>query len=156
MKNYILYVLPFRNGKHFKFGITSVESLKRIKGLNKIYDIDIDKSFIYRGEKSVITSTESELKIYEFLEVDDYIGLPGYTEIREVSELENTISIIENYNLKKESLVKYKEMVINKNGIRKIPNKSFVRKTGGDIIQMNLPIDINDVTGIPDIPHYLP
>jgi hypothetical protein len=87
MDEHILYILPFKNGNHFKFGITGVKKFTRIKSLNRTYGIDIDKSFIYRGDKKSIVLIESKLKENEFLQVDDYIGIDGYTEVRKISEL---------------------------------------------------------------------
>lgn len=98
MTDYLLYVLPFKNEKHFKFGISRQKKLERIKDLHNIYEIDIDKSFFYTGSKEVITFIECELKKFESLEIDDYYGIAGYTEIRNISELEKTIKIIESYD----------------------------------------------------------
>lgn len=110
MDEYLLYILPFNNGSHFKFGITRCKNFKRIKSLNRKYGVDIDKSFIYRGDKRSIILIESKLKENEFLQVYDYLGEDGYTEIRNISELKNTIDVVEGYkefNLIKEPLKIY-------------------------------------------------
>ena len=44
MKNY-LYILPFKDKKHFKIGISS-NNHSRILHLNRLYDIDLENSFI--------------------------------------------------------------------------------------------------------------
>lgn len=152
MNDYILYILPFKNGNHFKFGITKIQSLKRIKQINSLYDIDIDNGFIYRGDKTSVISAESELKIYETLEVDEYLGLPGYTEIRDISKLDMTINIISKYNLLKEPLKVYEEMCVVKT-IR-LPSRNNIKSSGSDLSE--LPNDIfNTSSDIFDIPYHL-
>lgn len=151
--NYLLYILPFKSGKHFKFGITRVQDLKRVKNINKIYTIDIDKSFIYRGDKHSILNIECKLKEHEHLIVEDYIGMDGYTEIRSISELNNTINIIEKFKefkFIKEPLINYYKLVSYKN-YKFIPKVKTNVKTGGNNLpdlELNI-VDINEI----DIPY---
>ena len=154
MKDYILYVLPFKNGKHFKFGITRVKNFTRIKMIHKMYEIDMDKCIIYRGDKTSIMLVENRLKEYELLQVEEYFGLEGYTEIRNISELENSIEIIESYkefDLVKESLTKYSEefrfsmnRVEFKPGI--LTSLSSFKTSGEELPNLDLTSsDINDI-----------
>jgi hypothetical protein len=150
--NYLLYILPFKNEKHFKFGITRVQDLKRVKNINKIYTIDIDKSFIYRGHKDLISKIECRLKEFEHLIVEDYIGMDGYTEIRNISELNNTINIIEQYdefNLIKEPLKKYNNLVTYKNYTFKPKTKINVKTGGSNIPDLELNMVSVDEIEIP-------
>jgi hypothetical protein len=158
MDEYLLYILPFNNGNHFKFGITRCKNFERIKGLNRKYGIDIDKSFIYRGDKKSIISIETKLKQNEFLQVDDYIGRDGYTEIRNISELKNTMDIVESYkefNLIKEPLKIYDKYCKVKSYSSKLNstfNMAFIKiKTSGmELPEANLTsIDIDEI----DIPY---
>ena len=156
MDEYLLYILPFNNGNHFKFGITGVKKFTRIKSLNRTYGIDIDKSFIYRGDKKSIVLIESKLKENEFLQVDDYIGIDGYTEVRKISELKNTIDIIESYiefNLIKESLKIYdKSFKLRKDNFKSTFQISIfsIKTSGMELPEANLTsIDIDEI----DIPY---
>jgi hypothetical protein len=156
MDEYLLYILPFNNGNHFKFGISRCKKFERIKSLNRTYGIDIDKSFIYRGDKKSIVLIESKLKENEFLQVDDYIGIDGYTEVRKISELKNTIDIIESYiefNLIKESLKIYdKSFKLRKDNFKSTFQISIfsIKTSGMELPEANLTsIDIDEI----DIPY---
>lgn len=158
MNEYLLYILPFNNGNHFKFGITRCKKFKRIRSLNRKYGVDIDKSFIYRGDKDSIILIESKLKQNEFLQVDDYLGRDGYTEIRNISELKNTMDIVEGYkefNLIKEPLKiydKYCKVKSYSSSFNSTFNMSFlsIKTSGMELPEANLTsIDINEI----DIPY---
>lgn len=99
MDKQILYILPFRNGKYFKFGITKNMNLDRIKEVNRNYGIDVDRSLIYYGDTREVTSIESKLKDRPCLEQHKYKGCDGYTEVRKISELDDVINIVKTYNL---------------------------------------------------------
>ena len=157
MNEYLLYILPFNNGNHFKFGITRCKKFKRIKLLNRKYGVDIDKSFIYRGDKDSIILIESKLKEYD-LQISDYAGMDGYTEIRNISELKSTIDIVESYkefNLIKESLKiydKYCKVKSYSSSFNSTFNMSFlsIKTSGMELPEANLTsIDINEI----DIPY---
>jgi len=157
MDEYLLYIPPFNNGYHFKFGITRCKDFKRIKALNRKYGIDIDNSLVYRGDKKSIISIETKLKQNEFLQIDDYLGKDGYTEIRNISELKNTIDIVESYkefNLIKEPLKIYDKYC----KVKKYSNSSFnisilsIKTSGMELPDVNLTsIDISEI----DIPYEL-
>ena len=155
MDEYLLYILPFNNGYHFKFGITRCKNFKRIKSLNRKYGINIDNSFIYRGDKKSIILIETKLKQNEFLQVDDYLGRDGYTEIRNISELKNTMDTIESY--KEFNLIKEPLNIYDKHcKVKKYSNSNFnisilsIKTSGMELPDLELTsIDISEI----DIPY---
>jgi hypothetical protein len=158
MKDYILYVLPFKNGKHFKFGITKVKNFTRIKMIHKMYEIDMEKCYIYRSDRDSIMLIENKLKEYELLQVEEYRGLEGYTEIRNISELQNSIDIIESYtefDLIKEPLTMYnREFRFSMNRVEFKPNVLTTLsslKTGGEELP-NLDLTSSDISDI-EVPY---
>jgi len=93
MQNY-LYILPFIDGKHFKIGISS-KDFTRIKHLNSLYNIDLDKALIVSSSKRNISLLERELlQIFDKDECDDF-NSDGHTEIRHIKYLDECISIID-------------------------------------------------------------
>ena len=89
MKHY-LYILPFNDGKHFKFGRSS-GNYSRLQQHNNTYGgIDFESSLIIEASKRVVITMEALLKIS--IKRDDktvYEGLDGYTEVRDVKYLHN-------------------------------------------------------------------
>lgn len=90
-----LYILPFKDKKHFKIGISS-NSYSRIFHLDKIYNIDLDNSFIVHSKKRNIALLERELlMIFEQDDVDNFLT-DGHTEIRNVKYLNECLELIQN------------------------------------------------------------
>ena len=94
-----LYILRFRDGLHFKLGISLVSNTNRIMKHNSTYGIDLDNSFIVSCDSSTsISLLEKNLKHLTsevILESSAYYGLDGYTEIRSNDQLSEVMDIIE-------------------------------------------------------------
>lgn len=94
-----LYILRFRDGLHFKLGISLVSNMNRIMKHNSTYGIDLDNSFIVSCDSSTsISLLEKNLKHLTsevILESSPYYGLDGYTEIRSNDQLSEVMDIIE-------------------------------------------------------------
>ena len=94
-----LYILRFRDGLHFKLGISLVSNMNRIMKHNSTYGIDLDNSFIVSCDSSTgISLLEKNLKHLTsevILEDSPYYGLDGYTEIRSNDQLSEVMDIIE-------------------------------------------------------------
>lgn len=88
-----LYLLPFKDGIHFKLGISkSLE--KRIKQHENNFDLDLDKALIVSANESVfILSLEKELLL--MLEDSIYPNYyDGYTEVRFMKDFEKALNYI--------------------------------------------------------------
>lgn len=88
-----LYLLPFKDGVHFKLGI-SVSLEKRIKQHENNFDLDLDKALIVSANESVfILSLEKELLL--MLEDSIYPSYyDGYTEVRFMKDFEKALNYI--------------------------------------------------------------
>lgn len=100
MENQYLYLLPFKNKKYFKIGI-SKNNYNRILHHNCTYDIDLNNALIVTSNKTnIIKALEIELlNILPQLnenEITSYIKKDGYTEIRSIKDWNECISIIKN------------------------------------------------------------
>ena len=136
-----LYILPFKDQKHFKIGISS-KDFSRIKYLNKIYDIDFDKSFIVYSKERDIKILEKELlEIFDTDECDKF-ETDGYTEIRNIKYFNECLQIIDS---KHENLkyVKQKfdtnvfdniESTFDKRNLKQKPVKKVRTKDDTDIL----------------------
>lgn len=124
MKDY-LYILPFKDKKHFKIGISS-NSYSRIIHLDKIYDIDLENSFIVHSKKRNISILEKELlTIFEQDDVDNFLS-EGHTEIRNVKYLNECLELIRN---KHQNLsYKIEKLNINQNDSQPTKKKPKVEK----------------------------
>lgn len=92
MENY-LYILPFKDKNHFKIGISS-KNYTRIKHLDKLYSVNLDKSLIITaGKNSTIKILETEL-LTIFPKADIYKNTEGRTEIRDIKYLNECIDYI--------------------------------------------------------------
>ncbi len=109
---HILYILPFKNGRYFKFGITKEMNFERIKHINRIYGIDIERGLVYYGNTKDIVFIENQLKNKFCVKNHEYKGRNGYTEVRNISELKSTISILKEYK-NKFDLQKFKLKKLN-------------------------------------------
>ena len=105
MKDY-LYILPFTDGQYFKIGISG-NSFNRVNHHNNTYDINYDESFVFLGKRQVISSLEY-LLLSTTKRIDCFEGLDGHTEVRNIKELPNCLSLINGFQergiLKKERL----------------------------------------------------
>lgn len=88
-----LYLLPFKDGVHFKLGISKNLDI-RVKNHANNFDLDLDNSLIVSAKKSVfITSLEQELLLK--LDKTDFTSFcDGYTEIRYMQDFEKALGYI--------------------------------------------------------------
>lgn len=107
MENY-LYILPFKDKKHFKVGISS-NNMNRIKHLNSIYSLDYDNGFILQGKEKKVKMLETML-LSITNQVDTFIGNDGHTEVRSINDYDKVIEQISLY----EDAFKLKKEFLNK------------------------------------------
>jgi hypothetical protein len=83
MPSNYLYLLPFKDAPHFKFGISITDDYARIIQLCSIYQVNFDKSLIVNSkDDSLIRMLERQIKVeYKNYAVADYAGFDGATEI---------------------------------------------------------------------------
>jgi hypothetical protein len=94
---YILYLLKFKNGTHYKLGITNQLELNRIKHLDDLYDIDFENSVIYYGLKRDIQLVETYLKkLIPEIYNNPYKSKDGFSEIREIKSFDKVIDKCDN------------------------------------------------------------
>jgi hypothetical protein len=142
----ILYLLPFKNGKHFKFGISTQRDLSRVYRIDSLYNIDFEKSIIYYGLKPDIQLVENYIKkITPRIYNSPYKGKDGHSEIRDFSFFENILDKCDNQFQTDFSFVRYelKNLEIN-NWKNNIKTRTVVKKD-----------DYNSFDSIPDL-EYLP
>lgn len=127
-----LYLIPFKNGLYFKFGISS-NGFSRILLHNRNYEIDYSKSYIIKAESKVIRFLEMELSC-TFPGSDDiinkYYGMDGYTEIRDFIYFEEVLNLIKsksislNISIEKlilpSPIIKQKKCITNKPKSKKL------------------------------------
>jgi len=89
-----LYLLAFKSRPYFKIGV-SIHNFNRIFEHDKNYTIDYNNSHIVTSSKKIITSLESELlMIYPRINNTAFMGIDGYTEIRDIMFLNECIDYI--------------------------------------------------------------
>lgn len=137
MKNYI-YILPFKDEKYFKIGISS-NNLNRVNSHDNTYGIDKNKSLIFEGSKKVIKALESSL-LSICPPVDVFTGKDGHTEVREIKHLEYCLDFIKFY----ESKGKIVNKEINLKEVVKL------KKGTSNRMQSNKPITTLTVDGLND------
>jgi hypothetical protein len=104
----ILYLLPFKNGKYFKFGISTQKDLSRVDHINNLYDIDFNKSIVYYGLKTDIQLVENYIKkITPRIYNSPYKGKDGHSEIRDFSFFESILEKCDNQFQRDFSFVRY-------------------------------------------------
>lgn len=88
-----LYLLPFKDGVHFKLGISKTLD-NRVENHNKTYDLDLDNILIVSSKTSIfILSLEQELLL--MLDDPKYEKyLDGHTEIRLMKDFEKVLDYI--------------------------------------------------------------
>lgn len=104
----IFYLLHFKNGTHYKLGISNQLDLSRLKHLDDLYNIDFDNSIIYYGLKRDIQLVENYLKklipeIYD----NPYKGKDGFSEVREMKTFQKVFDKCENQFSKDFLFIKY-------------------------------------------------
>jgi hypothetical protein len=142
----ILYLLPFKNGKHFKFGISTQRDLSRVYRIDSLYNIDFEKSIIYYGLKSDIQLVENYIKkITPRIYNSPYKGKDGHSEIRDFYLFESILEKCDNQFQRDFSFVRYelKNLEIN-NWKNNIKTRTVVKKD-----------DYNSFDSIPEL-EYLP
>jgi hypothetical protein len=142
----ILYLLPFKNGKHFKFGISTQRDLSRVYRIDSLYNIDFEKSIIYYGLKPDIQLVENYIKkITPRIYNSPYKGKDGHSEIRDFYLFESILEKCDNQFQTDFSFVRYelKNLEIN-NWKNNIKTRTVVKKD-----------DYNSFDSIPDL-EYLP
>ncbi len=142
----ILYLLPFKNGKHFKFGISTQRDLSRVYRIDSLYNIDFDKSIIYYGLKPDIQLVENYIKkITPKMYNSPYKGKDGYSEVRDFSLFERILEKCDTQFQHDFSFIRYelKNLEINswKNSVK---TRTVVKKE-----------DYNSFDSIPDL-DFLP
>jgi hypothetical protein len=129
-----LYLLPFKNNKHFKFGISS-SGFNRIENLNSIYEIDINKSKIYVTEnEKLIKYIEKEIKVLFPDNERIYRGKDGWTEIRDIKIFDKVLELL-NTRPKFVNLKSYQLVSLLNKGHSDFPNKEPEKKSNS--IQRN-------------------
>ena len=142
----LLYLLPFKNGKYFKFGISTQKDLSRVDHINNLYDIDFNKSIVYYGLKTDIQLVENYIKkITPRIYNNPYQGKDGFSEVRDFSFFENILDKCDNQFQRDFSFVRYelKKLEIN-NWKSNLKVRPVVKKD-----------DFNSFESIPEL-EYLP
>ena len=142
----ILYLLPFKNGKHFKFGISTQRDLSRVYRIDSLYNIDFEKSIIYYGLKPDIQLVENYIKkITPRIYNSSYKGKDGHSERRDFYLFESILEKCDNQFQRDFSFVRYelKNLEIN-NWKNNIKTRTVVKKD-----------DYNSFDSIPEL-EYLP
>ena len=142
----LLYLLPFKNGKYFKFGISTQKDLSRVDHINNLYDIDFNKSIVYYGLKTDIQLVENYIKkITPRIYNNPYQGKDGFSEVRDFSFFENILDKCDNQFQTDFSFVRYelKNLEIN-NWKSNLKVRPVVKKD-----------DFNSFESIPEL-EYLP
>lgn len=142
----LLYLLPFKNGKYFKFGISTQKDLSRVDHINNLYDIDFNKSIVYYGLKTDIQLVENYIKkITPRIYNNPYQGKDGFSEVRDFSFFENILDKCDNQFQRDFSFVRYelKNLEIN-NWKSNLKVRPVVKKD-----------DFNSFESIPEL-EYLP
>lgn len=95
MKAY-LYLLPFKDNKHFKIGI-STGTFARVLKHDSTYGIDLESSLIVSCKKSsTISALETLLlNMFPISETIEYKDKDGYTEIRAMNHWQKALSEID-------------------------------------------------------------
>jgi len=138
--NYYLYLLPFKDKKYFKIGI-SKNNFNRVYTHNRNYNIDFNKSLIITSvKKSAISILEKELlTIFEPVDIEKFKNVDGYTEIRNIKYFNECLSIIKtkhpNLGLK---IIKFNKFNKNK------PKKIHKIKQSLNIVEIKYNIEINE------------
>ena len=115
-----LYLLPFKDKKHFKIGISS-NNLNRIDKHNNTYGLIKEDCIIVTCEEDRhIKVLEKDLLSIFSENISDFSGLDGHTEIRSIENLKKSLDYIEHKS-------SYINFVVNKlplkRKINKIPKK---------------------------------
>jgi hypothetical protein len=114
-----LYLLPFNCNQYFKIGISSNLNFDRVKGLNNIYSINLNESYIFIGEKKKIVNLERMLlTMFESTPniLDKFKNNDGYTEIREFIDYNNCFEEAKRLAHKLNLTIKpYKECLVEPN-----------------------------------------
>lgn len=132
----ILYLLPFKNGKYFKFGISNNRDFSRVYHIDNLYEIDFEKSVVYYGLKSDIQLVEKYIKkITPRLYNNPYNGKDGHSEVRDFSLFEQIYKKCEDQFSQDFSLIKYelknlcldnpKNVIKSRRNVKKDDSNSF-------------------------------
>lgn len=96
----ILYLLPFRNGRYFKFGVTDFSKRgfdRPYLELDPLYEVDFTKSLkVTSNEKTEVTILENEIKrnYSRYFRTDEYSGKNGASEILPIEFFESVLLFI--------------------------------------------------------------
>jgi hypothetical protein len=110
----ILYIIPFKNGKYFKYGVTDTEKQgfsRPHDTLHKLYDLDfVNAKMVTSTEARPVLILERQLKndFSRYFRTDDYIGSDGYSEILPIEHFGAVIAFIET----KISLMKWQSLTL--------------------------------------------
>lgn len=96
--NSYLYILPFKDKKHFKIGISG-NNFNRVYMHDNTYDIDLDKSITYHAKRSTVRSIENIL-LNTTKNIDNFSGLDGCTEVRSIEDLQSCMDILNDFERK--------------------------------------------------------
>lgn len=124
MKEY-LYLIPFKDNKYFKIGI-STKNFDRVYKHLATYKADRDKCFIVTCKKGFYSILEKELlTALPTSKTDKFNNLDGYTEIRHIKHFQDAICIIKskhknlNVEIKRLSEVSIKKTIKNEKPVKK-------------------------------------
>ena len=96
----ILYLLPFENGRHFKFGVTDLNKRgfdRPYLELDPLYEIDFSKALmVTANEKKEVYILENEIKrnYSRYFRTEEYVGKDGASEILPIEYFDEVISFI--------------------------------------------------------------
>lgn len=132
----ILYLLPFKNGKYFKFGISKDMDFSRVYHIDNLYEIDFENSVLYYGLKSDIHLVEKYIKkITPRIYNNPYNGKDGHSEVRDFSLFEQIYKKCEEQFSQDFSLIKYelknlcldnpKNVIKSRRNVKKDDSNSF-------------------------------
>jgi len=134
----ILYLLPFKSGTDFKFGITNSD---RIKMIDKIYSVDFNRAKIVSAKRDrIVRGIETYLKtaFADFI-TDKYKGKDGATEILPIEYWDRVIHAIEyfrvnlgwlevkveNYSFRKVSMQEFEQTTLDKAPQKRTPQLEY-------------------------------
>lgn len=142
---YILYLLKFKNGTHYKLGISNQLELNRIKHLDNTYEIDFENSVIYYGLKRDIQLVETYLKkLIPEIYNNPYKGKDGFSEIREIKSFDKVFHKCDNQFSKDFSFIRVELKNLEDGWKQKVKKPASVKSYHDEI---DLP-DFEDILDI--------
>ncbi|MHA2039987.1 MAG: hypothetical protein ACW98X_26545 [Promethearchaeota archaeon] len=134
-----LYLLPFKDNKYFKFGISITNNYNRITQHVRTYNVDTEKIIVVESvNKDYIRLIERNIMIMVEQTVGDdfvYKDEDGYTEIRSIDKWDNVMDVINTFKgslelnvIKKPNIESNPNPVSYKTKPKKKKQKSYEKK----------------------------